>query len=48
MKPAEKFEENHHIFFGNPAVLRSQDPWLCVTGLLRFCPFGKIYTYSWI
>jgi hypothetical protein len=20
---------------------RLQDPWLCVTGLLRFCPFGR-------
>jgi len=28
-------------FFGNPAIL-DEDPWLCVTGLLRFCYFSKI------
>jgi len=28
------------IFFGNPAIL-GKDPWLCVTGLLRFCQCRK-------
>jgi hypothetical protein len=27
-------------FFDNPAILKKQDPWLCVPGLLRVCPFG--------
>ncbi len=27
--------------FGNPAILLGQDPWLCVTRLLWFCPFGE-------
>jgi hypothetical protein len=27
--------------FGNPAILLGQDPWLCVTRSLWFCPFGE-------
>jgi hypothetical protein len=28
--------------FGNPAILNDQNPWLCVTRLLWFCPFGDL------
>jgi len=34
--------------FGNPAILLNQDPWLCVTRLLWFCPFGERFIAFYI